>query len=65
MDAERLAAIGALVQQQNQNVVRVQQVVGLPFLWTAWHDAIANISKILTDVVSFNHLSELAIRSAP
>jgi hypothetical protein len=27
MDAERLAMIGALVQQQNQNLVRLQQAV--------------------------------------
>jgi hypothetical protein len=27
MDAERLAMIGALVQQQNQNLLRLQQAV--------------------------------------
>ena len=60
MDAERLAAIGALVQQQNQNVVRVQQAVALDRVAWCYSKNIEN-----TDVVSFNHLSELAIRSAP
>jgi len=27
MDAERLALIGALVQQQNQNLLRLQQAI--------------------------------------
>ena len=64
MDAERLAAIGALIQQQNQNVVRVQQLLteGEERDRVAWCYS-KNIEN--TDVVSFNHLSEPAIRSAP
>ena len=30
MDAERLCMIGALVQQQNQNLLRLQQAVAFP-----------------------------------
>ena len=30
MDAERLAMIGELVQQQNQNLLRLQQAVAFP-----------------------------------